>query len=416
MAPQDLWYLKNKKGPDGKKVPSKRYGRGRRWRVNYTDPNTGEETSESFDTDVEAKLFEHNVQADISRGQYVDPKLGRQLVSEYAEKWRKNQLHSPGTIERVESMIRLHVVGSPSDPLLGHLALAAVRSSHLKNWVKNRKEVLGAVTVGVIYTTVIAPMFKQAVIDRVGIGVSPCTGVKLPEVEVKDYFIPSVQKIYDLAEVLRPAGYGPIPLMAAGMGWRGAEIFGTELADKPAHNSVDFLRRVAHVRQQVVKIVGEAPYLGAPKSRLSKRTNELPDQLAEVLAEHIRKFPPAEVEMWDRTNPRKPVQRTAKLLFTTSRNLPLYGAKWAAVWPDAVKKVGLPAGFGLHGLRHFFATRLIYGGAAVKTVQLAMGHSKPSITLDRYTSYWPDAVDTTRALMTEALKVGEKPAAEAAEE
>ncbi len=69
----------------------------------------------------------------------------------------------------------------------------------------------------------------------------------------------------------------------------------------------------------------------------------------------------------------------------------------------AVRRAGLPTGFGLHGLRHYFATLLIHNGAAVKTVQLALGHSTPMITLNTYAHEWPDALDRTRTLVDTAL-------------
>jgi hypothetical protein len=40
----------------------------------------------------------------------------------------------------------------------------------------------------------------------------------------------------------------------------------------------------------------------------------------------------------------------------------------------------------------------------VKTVQLALGHSKPSITLDTYLGYWPEEEsDRTRHLIDSAI-------------
>ncbi|MEO6086063.1 MAG: tyrosine-type recombinase/integrase [Umezawaea sp.] len=399
MAPKDLWH-KTHKTADGKteKVRSKRYGRGSRWRVSFVNPETGLPATQAFDRFTDATTFENNIKADISRGQFVDPVVGRQLVRDYAEAWRLDQLHSPRTRENVENCVRLHI-----NPVLGHLAMAAVRSSHIKRWVNDRREVLSASTLRVQYVSVLAPMFKQAVIDRV-IGFSPCTGVRLPEVEDVEYFIPPVQKIYDLAAAL-PDRLRPVPLIAAGMGWRGGEIFGAELNDATDRTALDFLARVGRVRQQINKVGGEPPYLDTPKTGMSVRTNDLPDVVAEAVSEHIRLFPPKEIEVVDKSDPRAVVVRKVRLLFTSGWDLPMYGAKWASVWPDAVKKVGLPQGFGLHGLRHFFATALIYGGASVKTVQVAMGHSKPSITLDRYTSYWPDAMDSGRSVMNDALKI-----------
>jgi integrase len=44
-----------------------------------------------------------------------------------------------------------------------------------------------------------------------------------------------------------------------------------------------------------------------------------------------------------------------------------------------------------------------HNGVAVKTVQLALGHSTPTITPNTYAHEWPDALDRTRALVDAAL-------------
>lgn len=49
------------------------------------------------------------------------------------------------------------------------------------------------------------------------------------------------------------------------------------------------------------------------------------------------------------------------------------------------------------------ATALIFAGADVTTVQLAMGHTTPTVTPNTYVGYWPDAVDQTRTLVDSAL-------------
>lgn len=74
------------------------------------------------------------------------------------------------------------------------------------------------------------------------------------------------------------------------------------------------------------------------------------------------------------------------------------------MWRPAVKAAGLPLGYGLRDLRHYYATLLIYGGANVKTVQTSMGHSTPTVTLNTYLGYWPDMLDRTRTLVDDALK------------
>lgn len=60
---------------------------------------------------------------------------------------------------------------------------------------------------------------------------------------------------------------------------------------------------------------------------------------------------------------------------------------------------GAAGGSGLHGL----LVTSFHAGASVKTVQLALGHSSPTITLNTYTHEWPDALDRTRTLVDAAL-------------
>jgi Phage integrase family len=55
-------------------------------------------------------------------------------------------------------------------------------------------------------------------------------------------------------------------------------------------------------------------------------------------------------------------------------------------------------GHRFHALRHYFATLLVQGEASVKTVQLALGHATPTITLNTYVGRWPEAIEATRAL------------------
>jgi integrase len=239
------------------------------------------------------------------------------------------------------------------------------------------------------------PLLRVAVAGLI-ISVSPCTGVRLPEIGDREYYIPSAAQVRALAEKIAER-YSAIPYVAAGCGLRGGEVFGLELGD------VDFLRREIHIRQQLKRMPGQPAYLGELKSKSSRRTVELPKVVQLALARHIERHPPAEIEIEDRTDPRNVHNRPARLLFVTATGLPMHRSNWSAIWRGAVRRAGLPSGFGLHGLRHYFATLLIHNGAAVKTVQLALGHSSPMITLNTYAHEWPDALDRTRTLVDAAL-------------
>ena len=105
----------------------------------------------------------------------------------------------------------------------------------------------------------------------------------------------------------------------------------------------------------------------------------------------------------DETDLRSPVVRPGRLIFTRGDGRPIHRADWSHIWRPAVRAASLPAGFGLRDLRHYFVSVLIYGGPNVKTVQLAMGYTTPTVTLNTYVGYWPDAVDQIRTLLDSAL-------------
>lgn len=389
MAVDDLWYLARRDPETGERRPSKRYGRGKRWRVRWSDPHTGETRTALFERKAEAERHDMSMQADISRGQYIDPRAGKITIAEYAAQWRAHQLHRDSTADMVERAFRLHIL-----PVLGHVPMADARASHIRAWVKTTAENLSASTVHLVYSYV-KSMFAAAAIDKI-ISSSPCVGIRLPDIRDREFFIPEPEQIHRLVEEIS-GRYSPIPYLAAGCGLRGSEIFGLEL------DQIDFLSREIHVRQQLKRMPGVPPYLGELKTKTSRRTVELPEIVQLALARHIARYPIREIVIEDRTDIRNIHQRPARLLFLTAHHRPLHRSNWSAVWRAAIRRAGLPAGFGLHGLRHYFATLLIHNGAAVKTVQLALGHSTPIITLNTYAHEWPDALDRTRTLVDAAL-------------
>lgn len=90
-------------------------------------------------------------------------------------------------------------------------------------------------------------------------------------------------------------------------------------------------------------------------------------------------------------------------MFRAASGEPVNASTFTRTWTPVRAEMGLPPRWGFHGLRHYYATLLIHAGASVKTVQLALGHSTPTITLNEYVHEWPDVLDRTRALVDGAL-------------
>lgn len=393
MAVDDLWFL-TKKDPETKKwLPSKRNGRGKRWRVRYID-DTGSPRERLFDRKPDAVVFDSQVRTDVSRGLYIDPAEGRRKLSDYATSWQAARLGRDSTAELVKRSFDLHI-----EPVLGDKALASVRPTHVQAFVKHLSDSeLAPGTVRLIYSH-LAVMFKAAVQDR-AVAISPCRGVKLPEVDQSERSILSTEQVHAVAEALRQ-DFRACVFVCAGLGLRPGEMLGLELGH------VNFLRREVEVVQQLCTATGRSPFIAPLKTKASRRVVELPAFVAEELARHIKRHPPAEVMIGDETSHKK-TDRGAQLLFTDG-GTSISRSMWSKAWAPAARVAKLPPRTGAHALRHYYASLLIGGGADVKTVQLALGHASPVITLETYVSLWPGQLDRTRNLVDAALNARTSP-------
>lgn len=358
-----------KRRPDGK------------WRARYV-PAGGKEIARHFDTRGDAQRWLDTVTASLVRGDYADPRLGRQLFGEYAEAWRAAQVHDESTAADVERTLRLHIL-----PTFHARPIAAIRPSEIQAWVKGRSAVLAPSTLEVRYRWLTA-IFNAAVNDGV-IPRSPCRGVKLPAAAATPVVPLTTEAVLAVAEAI-PERYRALTVVAAATGLRQGEVFGLTVPQ------IDFLRRVLRVEQQMKHLPPRAPFLGRPKTASSLRTVPLPDVALEAAAGHLRR--------WPATSAMPALSgREELLVFTNKDGGPIARGTFNQTWRKAVKAAGLPAGSGFHELRHYYASLLIASGASVKVVQARLGHKSAMETLDTYGHLWPDSEDQTRRAVDAAL-------------
>jgi integrase len=344
MPVDDLWYSsRREKGPDGRLLPptpTKRHGRGKRYRV-----RTSGLPSVLVAKKSDAERLDAERATDLARGQYIDPKLGRETVSACGARHREAQLYRGSTQDRVESAFRLHI-----DPMLGRLPIGQVRPSHVQSWVKGLD--LAPSSVRVVYA-LLCGMFAAAVRDR-AIASSPCVGITLPALPHIEHTILTPAQVHALATGL-PSRYGAAVYVGAGCGlWHG-EALGLEV------EHVDFLRREVKIVQQMTSHAGRPPYLAPPKTKTSRRVVELPKVTADALARHLQLHPPKPVEIVDETDPRRPRTRMASLVFTNTAGRPIYRASWSHTWTPVARSISLPEKTGYHALRHYFASQYLLG-------------------------------------------------------
>lgn len=406
-------------------VPSAEHGIGKRWQVRYRDAD-GEQRKENFEKKTTADARAAEVETDLNRGQYIDRAAGRETFRTRAEEWRISAIHRERTEGRVERTLRLHLY-----PTFGSRGIAGIKRSEVQTWVKSQAARYEPSTVA-SHMEVLGTVMRMAVIDGV-IRVNPCEGVKLPE-RRSNLVIPHPLAVQALIQAA-PARYRALVRLAASSGLRQGELLGLE-------EGLDFLRRKVEASQQLVTPDRGPQYLGPLKTPESYREVPLAPSAVTAVSLHMAGFPPVAVEIEDRTDPLAPKTRKARLVFTDDNGRPVRRSTWSRVWksikdgankaldeqhaeacakwerlgrPEGAEpeRVQVPEKCTLHSLRDFYASCLIKKNENVKTVQVRLGHSKPSITLDKYTGLWPTGEDTTADAIESVLgEVPQQPVSE----
>jgi integrase len=361
--------------------------RGSRWFARYRD-DTGREHAQRFDRKVDAQRWLDEATTALVTGQYVDPRAGRTTFRECAEAWRLAAPHGPTTSHKAKRALELHVY-----PTFGHRPVSAIRPSAVQSWVISLRLTPTSAKVVLGY---LSSVFRSAVRDRL-VASNPCDGVKVAPARRKQVWIPELAMIEALRDNL-PARYRAVVDLVIGSGLRQGEVFGLEV------DAVTFLgSREVTVHQQLICLSPHPPYIDEVKSEAGQRIIPLAKVTTDALAAHLAAHPALERIIEDRCEPRKPVTRTAQLVFTTGAGGPMTRSQWSQIWQPAAKAAGLPTRTGLHALRHFYASALIRFGESIKTVQRRLGHSSAAVTLDTYAHLWPDSDDRTRQAIEQAL-------------
>ena len=117
------------RNPDGTyaRVPSKRNGRGLRWRREIIDDN-GQPQSEAFGRRDDARLWLEKQSSARVTGTYIDPRLGKTTLTSFYREWATHQVWVPGTRRAMD----LAVNSTP----FGDVPFSDLRPSHVHAWVK----------------------------------------------------------------------------------------------------------------------------------------------------------------------------------------------------------------------------------------------------------------------------------------
>jgi integrase len=336
-----------------------------RYRARYRGLD-GRERSKTFERKVDAERWLATATADLVRGAWTDPALGRMTFADWVKVW-ENELHH---LRRTTRDLNLGVVRNHLLPRFGSTPLARITAGAVKAMIA---EELGQGRLsnsairrhGMVLSTIL-----RAALDDGRIAKNPCDGVRFPVEEARDMLFLTAEQVAVLADAASPVHYRALILTAAWVGLRWGELAGLRV------RNVDLLRARIQVREQVTEVGGRAEW-GPPKTRAGIRTVTMPSALVDVLGGHFACGA---------------VQRSG-FAFPTPSGTVMKRANFRKVWSRTLAAAGFGgtrlAALRFHDLRHTAVALAIAEGAHPLAIKERLGHASITVTLDRYGGLFP---------------------------
>ncbi len=342
----------------------KRPDRPKPWRVRYRDP-TGRERSRSFVRKADADRFMATIQADLVRGEWTDPRLSRTILAEWSERWMVTKSHlKPKTLAGYRSNLNAHVL-----PTFGAYQLRHIDRMAVEEWLAEL-QASGLGPSGVRQAHQVLNAMLALAVDAGYLTSNPVDGTSTPRLPNAGMLFLDADQVDRLADTIQePYGTLVYVLAYGGLRWGEAAALRRKRCDL-ARSRIDVVESLADV--------GGHLYFGPTKNHRG-RIVAIPRFLRDRLDQHLARHVPDEPDA---------------LVFTTRAGTPLRNSNFRRqVWYRAVESAGFPEGLRIHDLRHTCASLLAAAGATPKAVQVHLGHSSISVTMDRYTHLFPSDVD-----------------------
>lgn len=343
-------------------MPKKRrFGRIRklpsgRFQARYPDPDGIDRPApHTFATTTDAERWLVSVEADIIKGTWTNPDLGRVALGEYLTDWIA---HRPGLRPRTVDLYRW-LYGKYIEPTLRDHLLSDITPGTVRAW---RAELLAGGTAATMVAKayrLLRAVLNTAVDDEL-IRRNPCR-IKGAGIErASERPIATVAQVFDLAGTV-PGRLRALILLAAFTSLRYGELAALRRRD------LDPRCKTVTVRATLVERQDGSITFGPPKTEAGLRTVTIPGAIRRELRSHLETFVADDPDA---------------LIFTGAKGGVLRRSNFQRVsnWTKSVAEVGLP-GFHFHDLRHTGNTLASRTGASLADLMARMGHSSTRAAL-----------------------------------
>jgi integrase len=343
------------------------------WIADYFDQN-GKRHIKTFKLEREAKAWLVTTQGEVTRGVHT-PENASITVAEAADIWIERGVLEKlerSTLRQYRNHVKLHIkpsrIGDEKLARLSTPTIEAFRDDLLRKCSRPMaRKVLGSLK-GILGEAQRRGLVAQNAAQPVRVDAKRREQGKL----VIGRDIPSKEEVQTILS--NASGrWRPFFMTATFTGLRASELRGL------TWDNIDFEHKVLHVRQRA-NLWGE---IGAPKSAAGERAIPMSPTVVNTLKEWRLACPKGKMGLVF-PNGNGNVENHANIA-----NRGFYALQTAA---GIVDGGGKPK-YGLHALRHFFASWAIEREFSPKRVQALLGHSSIQMTFDRYGHLFPTLED-----------------------
>lgn len=331
----------------------RRFGRVRklpsgRWQARYKGPDGLDRPAPgTFATKRDAEVWLTRTEGEIINDQWIDPRLGRVLLSDYARSWVEERPGlRPRTAQLYDGLARNHLA-----PILGSMAVGDITEPHVRRWRKQRLDAgVGPVTVAKAYRLLKAIM--TTAVDDGLIRRNPCRLKGAGQERSPERPFLTVREIFALSDAVGHR-YRALVLLAAFGSLRWGEL----AALRRRH--IDLEARTVHVEASQVELTDGSLIVGPPKSEAGRRVVSLPAVIMSEVRAHIETYAQPGND---------------GLVFVGPKGAPLRRPGFSRTWDKATRDTEL-IGVHFHDLRHAGNTLAAMSGANLRELMARMGHS-----------------------------------------
>jgi integrase len=199
---------------------------------------------------------------------------------------------------------------------------------------------------------------------------NPCKGAILPRRGHREMQILNEQQVNQFLTVASHSRYAALFRLAITSGMRLSELRGLYWSD------LDWFKGTLTVRRQIQDDPHKGSFVGAPKTRSSKRTIMLGQATLDELRRHQERLELEKLAAGDKW-------QENSLVFPSTIGTPFGQKNLHDEFSKVLTDADLPR-IRFHDLRHTAASLMLNHGVPVLVVSQILGHSNPSVTLNVY--------------------------------